>query len=126
LAGRIELTGELDGTAFEAAWRSADLYVASSRHEGFGMAVAEAVARGLPVVTTAAGALDDWLDRRAALIVPAGDAAALRRAVMSVLDDPDLRQRLRGGALAARAALPRWDDTARSVDEALREALVPA
>jgi glycosyltransferase involved in cell wall biosynthesis len=120
LEERIELAGELDGGAFEAAWRGADLYVASSRHEGYGMAVAEALARGLPVVTTAAGAVGEWIDRRAALVVPIGEVATLRAALASLLDDANRRRHLRDGARTAGAGLPSWDDTARIVDAALR------
>ncbi len=70
LQDRVHLAGELDDDALEEVWRGADIYVASSRHEGFGMAIAEAISRGLPVVTTAAGAVSEWLSPSAALIVP--------------------------------------------------------
>ncbi len=120
LSDRVAFAGILEGEAFEDAWAEADLYVAASRHEGYGMAVAEAVARGLPVVTTTAGAVESWLDRRAALVVPAGDVMALREALARALDEPALRRSLRDGALAAAAALPRWEATAAVVDAALR------
>jgi glycosyltransferase involved in cell wall biosynthesis len=119
LEDRVDLAGGLEGEPFEALWREADLYVASSRHEGFGMAVAEAVARGLPIVTTTAGAVEGWLDRRAALIVPVGDMQELRRALARVLDEPELRRRLQEGARAATAALPSWDAAAATVHAAL-------
>jgi glycosyltransferase involved in cell wall biosynthesis len=119
LGGRVDLAGALESESFEEAWREADLFVAASRHEGFGMAVAEAVARGLPVVTTAAGAVESWLDRRAAIVVPVGDVVRLRGALQRTMDEPELRAALRAGALAAAAALPSWDGTAGGVDAAL-------
>jgi glycosyltransferase involved in cell wall biosynthesis len=119
LGSRIELRGELDGQAFEDVWREADLYVAASRLEGFGMAVAEAVARGLPVVTTAAGAIGTWIDRRAALVIENDDEAELSRALRRAIDEPELRRSLRHGALVARAALPAWSTTASIVSRAL-------
>ncbi|HMR32105.1 MAG TPA: glycosyltransferase family 4 protein [Geminicoccaceae bacterium] len=119
LDGRVSFLGALGGAAFEAEWRRARLFVASSRHEGFGMAVAEAVARGLPVVTTTAGAVEGWLDRRAAIMVPVGDVAALREALRRVLDEPGLRRALHDGAVAAAANLPSWQATAATVDSAL-------
>ncbi len=124
LDGRVSFLGALDGERFEAAWRWADLFVASSRHEGFGMAVAEAVARGLPVITTTAGAVEGWLDRRAALVVPVGDLAALGEALRRALDEPELRLALHAGALAAAAVLPSWEATAATVDAALRATAV--
>ena len=123
LTDRVEFAGILEGEAFEATWSQSDLYVAASRHEGYGMAVAEAVARGLPVVTTTAGAVESWLDRQAALVVPAGDLLALRGALARAFDEPALRQSLRQGARAAAAALPRWEETATVVDAALRRLL---
>jgi glycosyltransferase involved in cell wall biosynthesis len=123
LADRVDLAGALEGEPFEAAWREADIYVAASRHEGFGMAMAEAVARGLPIVTTAAGAVEEWLDRRAALVVPVGDAPAMRAALARALDQPALRQSLCEGARAASGALPRWERTAAIADAALAAVL---
>ena len=67
------------------------------------MAIAEAVAAGLPVVTTAAGAVGEWLDPGASVVVPVGDVAALRAAVGALLDRPARRAELRAAALAAGA-----------------------
>jgi len=119
LADRVQLVGELDDDNLNRVWQEADLFVAASRHEGFGMAVAEAVARGLPVVTTAAGAVSEWLGDPVAIVVPTGDVEALRAAIARAVSDPDVRARLRQGAQAARNGLPRWDETATVVDAAL-------
>lgn len=115
LDDRVTLHGELAEAELETLWRDADLYVASSRHEGYGMAVAEAVARGLPVVTTDAGAVGGWLERTAALVVASGDGRALREALRRVLDEVGLREALRAGAVAARARLLGWAATAEAV-----------
>lgn len=119
LEGQVTLTGEMEEAPLAALWSRADLYVSASALEGFGMAVAEAVGRGLPVVTTAAGAVAGWLDRRAAVIVDVGDADALRRAIEGLLDMPGRLAALRQGALAARAALPAWNEAGAIVDNAL-------
>ena len=123
LGDRITLTGELDEAALERAWARADAYVAASRHEGFGMAIAEAVSRGLPVMTTAAGAVAEWLSRDAALIVPTGDARTLGSAIGRYLSDPETRAALRRGSALQRQRLLRWSDTAARVDASL--ALMP-
>ncbi len=118
------LTGALDAAELEPLWQSADLYVAASRHEGYGMAIAEAISRGIPVVSTDAGAVGQWIDRRAAIIVPVGDRAALGSALERALSEPALRQQLRDGALSARARLPAWRQSARIVSDRLA-ALTP-
>jgi glycosyltransferase involved in cell wall biosynthesis len=119
LADRIELAGEVEDGELDRFWSAADLFVSSSAHEGFGMAVGEAIAHGLPVVTTAAGAVADWLDRRAAIVVGVGDADALRAAIGRLLDDRRCREKLRVGAVQARDDLPSWADAGNIVDRAL-------
>lgn len=119
LADRIAFTDELEDAELVPLWRDADLYVSASAFEGFGIALAEAVAAGLPVVTTAAGAVPGWLDPRASTVVPVGDVAALRAAIGRVLDDPGRRRSMRDGALAARDALPTSEACVDAVEAAL-------
>jgi glycosyltransferase involved in cell wall biosynthesis len=86
----------------------ADAVVLPSFFEGYGMVLAEALARGLPVVSTTAGAIPDTVPRDAGVLVPPGDALALRAALASLLDEPVWRTRLAAGARVARVALPTW------------------
>lgn len=109
---RVELRGELVGAALEAAFDKADLFVSASGYEGYGMALAEALARGLPIVAAAGGAVADWLPREAALLVRPEDETALVDALALAIADPALRLRLREGAIAARGGLPRWEEQA--------------
>lgn len=120
LSDRVELVGEIDDAALARIWDRTDLFVSASHCEGFGMAIGEAIACGLPVVATDAGAVGGWVDRRAVSVVPSGDAPALSAAIARLLDDPELRARMGEAALLARAALPSWDETGRIVDAALR------
>ena len=108
LGERIPWLGELDDAALAARYHQASLCVLPSYYEGFGMVVTEAVARGLPVITTDGGALPQTLPDGAGLVVPAGDAAALAEALRQWLDDRALRQRLMRGALEARSGLASW------------------
>jgi glycosyltransferase involved in cell wall biosynthesis len=119
LSSRVTITGELAAGALARHWRTADVYVAASRHEGYGMAIAEAFAHGLPVVTTEAGAVGAWIGHRGALVVPTGNVPQLRAALADVLTKPSLRARLRRAALARRHALPTWEATAEVVDSVL-------
>jgi glycosyltransferase involved in cell wall biosynthesis len=109
LAGRISFRGEAGPEALAAAYDGADLFVAPSLYEGYGMALAEALARGLPAVATRTGAAEALVGQDAGLLVPPGDVAALRAALARLLDDPAARRRCAQGAARVRARLPRWD-----------------
>jgi glycosyltransferase involved in cell wall biosynthesis len=108
LQDRVALAGEVPSEVLAAAYRAADLFVLPSFHEGYGMAYAEALAHGLPIVATTAGAIPDTVPGNAALLVPPGDAAALRDALRAVLSDRALRGRLAAAAAAAARTLPDW------------------
>ncbi|SFN03708.1 glycosyltransferase family 4 protein [Variovorax sp. OV329] len=109
LADRIVLHGEQDEAGLQRLYAAADAFVLPSYHEGYGMALAEAIARGLPVISTRAGAIADTVPEAAGLLVPPGDAAALRAGLQRLMDDGAWRGQLRAGALAARDALPDWE-----------------
>ena len=94
-------------------------FVLPSFHEGYGMALAEAIAHGLPVVSTRAGAIADTVPGTAGMLVPPGDVPALRAALQRLLADAAWRAQLRGGALAARAALPSWASSSERFAHAL-------
>ena len=64
LEDRVSLAGDLDAAALAALYDRADLFVLPTLYEGYGMAVAEALARGLPVVSTATGAIPESRRRR--------------------------------------------------------------
>jgi glycosyltransferase involved in cell wall biosynthesis len=120
LTKRVTLVGEAAPDALDAYYAGADLFVLASYLEGYGMAHAEALARGLPMVTTAAGAVPDTVPSNAAVIVPPGDRGALARALGAIIDDPKARATLTEGARAARAKLPTWAATCEHFDAALR------
>jgi glycosyltransferase involved in cell wall biosynthesis len=76
-------------------WAEARVYVQPSREEGFGLAAAEAMAGGLPVVASDVGGLGDLLDHGdAGILVPPDDPGALADAVRRLLDDEALAARL--------------------------------
>lgn len=114
LARRVTFTGEIAGAALDAAYDAADLFVLPSFHEGYGMAYAEALARGLPVIGTTAGAIPQTVPASAGLLVPPGDAAALTAALARFLEDRELRASLRRGAASARQRLPDWPAAGRA------------
>lgn len=119
LSGRIVLAGEKPPDSLEVDYDRADLFVLPSFHEGYGMAIAEALARGLPVVATRAGAIPDTLPGDAGILVPPGDPAALAVALASLIDAPARRAELAAGARAARARLSPWEDACERFANAL-------
>jgi glycosyltransferase involved in cell wall biosynthesis len=121
LDGRVTLAGELDAAALAACYGRADVFVLPTFHEGYGMAIAEALARGLPIVTTTAGAVPDTVPPDAALLVSPGDVGALRAALGRVLDEAGLRARLADGARRSRAGLPTWPQACARFARALGE-----
>ena len=122
LEDRVRLHGELAPAALEAAWDAADLLVSPSLYEGYGMVVAEALARGLPVVATDVGAVAGLVGEEAGLVVPAGDLPALVHALDRLLGEAALRRRLVAGATRVRARLPGWEQACRRIAAALQEA----
>ncbi len=109
LEARVTLHGELDDAALARRYAQADVFVLASYLEGYGMALAEAIAHGLPVVSTTGGAIPETVPTDAALLVPPGDAEALTAALRRLLEEPALAARLAAAARAARAKLPSWD-----------------
>ncbi len=100
-------------------YRNADIFVLPSLHEGFGMAFAEAMSHGVPVIGCAAGAVPEVVPPEAGILVPPQSPDALREALARLIGDAGLRARMGIGAREAVDKLPRWDDTARIVAEAL-------
>jgi len=118
LAGRISFTGSVDTSALFRLYDRADIFVMSSLYEGYGMVLTEALARGLPIVTTLSGAGAEALPDAAALKVPPGDATALAKALAKLIDAPAERRQRADAAWAAAGDLPRWSETARIVAQA--------
>src|SRR6185503_6037221 len=108
LRKRVSLLGDLDRETLERQYARADVFVLPSYLEGYGMALAEAVAFGLPVVSTTAGAIPETVPANAAMLVAPGDSRALAKALASLIDDPARRAALAANARAARASLPTW------------------
>ena len=119
LVDRVRLAGVLDRAALDACYARADAFVLATFHEGYGMALAEAVARGLPIVSTRVGAVPDTVPDDAGLHVPPGNVAALRDALARVIDDAALRARLAAGARRARERLSTWEEACARLEDAL-------
>jgi len=120
---RTVVVGRLDHRALLGHLAWAQLAVLPSYSESFGLAIAEAQAAGLPVVTYRAGAIPEVVeDRVTGLLVKPGDIGGLAEAVRVLLTDPQLRYRM---GLAGRERVRRlfsWENTARTILDSLRGA----
>jgi glycosyltransferase involved in cell wall biosynthesis len=119
LGGRIALLGAVPPERLSELYTSADLFVLASRFEGYGMAYAEAIAHGLPVVGTTAGAIPETVPAGAGVLVAPDDAGALAHALRRIIESSDKRHVLAAAARAAAYALPRWQDSAKPFARAL-------
>jgi glycosyltransferase involved in cell wall biosynthesis len=121
LGERITLAGAVDDATLEQLYASADLFVMPSLFEGYGMVLAEAMARGLPVVCTTGGAAAETVPDAAAIKVAPGDAGALSAALATAIGDDTLRASLAEASWTAGESLPRWTDTARIIADVIKD-----
>ena len=95
LTERVSLLGRVSQSYLASLYTAADIFVLSSRDEGFGLVLAEAMGSGCPVLATAVGAAADLLRHdETAWLVPPQDARALSNGVRLLLTDPQRRARL--------------------------------
>jgi glycosyltransferase involved in cell wall biosynthesis len=125
--GRVSFPGPRIGVDLDRSYAAADLLVLASRAETYGMVVAEALARGLPVVAADVGGVTEALGHgadgiRPGLLVASEDAAALGAALRAWLGDAALRGRLRRAAGERRQSLRRWPATTSVIAGVLAEA----
>jgi glycosyltransferase involved in cell wall biosynthesis len=126
LEHRVILAGARRGPELAAAYGVADLLVHPSRAETYGMVVAEALSRGLPVIAGHVGGVPESLGvtrdgRMPGLLIPPGDITGLADALRLWLCDEDLRRGLRDAARRRRSELRGWPDTAAHVARVLEE-----
>ena len=124
LAGRVRCPGECEPDHLDDLYHHASLFVLPSHYEGYGMALADALARGLPVVSTTGGAIPHTVPGDASVLVPPGNDAALAEALRSLLTPGTGTRRRAELAVAARRhaqGLPDWTQAAQAFAEATLE-----
>lgn len=125
IAQRVTFAGEVDAAALEALYHRADVFALATWWEGYGMAAAEALARGLPVAVTAGGAIADLVPVEAGVVSPPGDVVSLTKAMRRLLFDHALRAEMAEAAWQAGQRLPRWQDRAGAFLAELERASAP-
>lgn len=108
LSAQVTLAGEVPPATLEQLYCDADLFVLPTRQEGYGMAVAEALVHGLPVISTRVGGIAELVGTDAGLLVATGDVRGLTAALERVLTDPALLQALTKGAATVATTLTDW------------------
>ena len=102
LRPRVRVVPRIDRDELARLYRDSDAFVFPSLYEGFSRAIVEAMASGLPIVTTQVGvAIDALVDGASAMIVPPARPDALVSAVDALVRDPALAASLGGNARAA-------------------------
>ncbi len=119
IANRVRFAGEATDAALEALWREADIFALATHWEGYGMAVAEALKRGLPVAVTAGGAAGSLVTPEAGVVCQPGDHINLSKALRRLIFDATLRHDMAEAAWQVGQTLPSWQTQAREFAQAL-------
>jgi glycosyltransferase involved in cell wall biosynthesis len=117
---RVRFAGEV--AAMEPLWAAADLFALATHWEGYGMAAAEALARGIPLAITTGGALADLVPSAAGVIAPPGNVVSLGKAMRRAIFDTGLRAEMAEAAWRAGQSLPRWADRATAFQREIEQA----
>jgi glycogen synthase len=122
VSDRIRFLGHPDDPTYRAVFAGAAALVLPSDYESFGLVLLEAMAAGLPVISTRVGGIPEVVEEgRTALLVPSGNVPALRAALSAVLADPKRARELGAAGRARVEERFSWRRTADSVRQVYRE-----
>lgn len=122
LGDTVRFTGRISQEAFSRYYAEATMAVIPSLYEGFGMPAGEAMACGVPVISTSGGALPEVVGD-AGILVPPADKPALKEAILALLNDPEKRRSLGEAGLARVKNSLTWRHAAQKTVEVYREAI---
>ncbi|HDQ03103.1 MAG TPA: glycosyltransferase family 1 protein [Deltaproteobacteria bacterium] len=118
----VHFTGRIANEDFADYYAKSAIAVVPSLYEGFGIPALEAMASGVPLITSSGGALPEVVGE-AGMIVPPADASALAGAITYLLNNPEERKRYAKAGLDRVASLFSWSKAAREVTSVYREAI---
>ncbi|MBU2226674.1 MAG: glycosyltransferase family 4 protein [Proteobacteria bacterium] len=122
LGDTVRFTGRIGHEEFTRYYAEATIAVIPSLYEGFGMPAGEAMACGIPVISTTGGALPEVVGD-AGILVPPADTEALQKAIVALLNDPEKRRRLGQAGIERVKNSLTWRHAAQKTVEVYREAM---
>jgi len=121
----VRFAGVLKGEDLQAAYNAASVFVLPTLEDGSALVQAEAMAVGLPVITTTHSGGDDFItDREQGLVVPPADVDALTDALQELADSPELCSKLGEAALTRAREMGGWDVAAGKLVAAFEHAML--
>jgi glycosyltransferase involved in cell wall biosynthesis len=118
----VRFTGRIENEEFADYYAKSTIAVVPSLYEGFGIPAAEAMACGVPLISTSGGALPEVVGD-AGIIVPPADAKALAGAIQRLLQSPEERKKYARAGLTRVNSVFSWKKAAQEVVEVYREAI---
>ena len=119
IARQVDFVGEVTGDALEALWQKADLFALATHWEGYGMAIAEALKRGVPVAVSDGGAAGKLVTETSGVVCPVGDWINLSKALRRMIFGAELRYEMAEAAWQVGQTLPDWRTQVREFTQAL-------
>jgi glycosyltransferase involved in cell wall biosynthesis len=119
IAQRVHFAGEVVDAALKALWRDSDLFALATYWEGYGMAIAEALKRGLPVAVCSGGAAGNLVTPESGVVCPPGEQTNLSKALRRLIFGASLRRVMAEAAWQLGQTLPSWQMQARGFAQAL-------
>lgn len=108
IADRVTMPGLLQGAALEAQWARTDVFALATRFEGFGMAIAEALARGIPPAITDGGAAGSLVPLEAGCVAKVDDQVTYSKMLRRMIFDTRVRKMMADVAWEFGQTLPDW------------------
>jgi glycosyltransferase involved in cell wall biosynthesis len=118
----VHFTGRIRNEEFAGYYSKATIAVVPSLYEGFGLPAAEAMACGVPLISTSGGALPEVVGD-AGIIVPPADAGALAREITFLFNHPDQRKKMAQAGIERVDAIFNWSKAAGDMVDVYREAI---
>ena len=124
LDGRIEFVGECDSVQLDRFYKRASVFVLPSHYEGYGMVLAEALVRGLPIISTNGGAIPDTVPPDTGVLVPPGNEDALSDAIRTFIDGTNgatIRTQYAEAARRYASTMQTWESAVSQMEDAITE-----
>lgn len=112
LEDRVTFHGSVERETLQSLYERAHLFTLPSHYEGYGMAYAEAIVAGLPVIGTTGGAIPRTVPENCGILIEPGNLQELQNALNALINDSNLRQRFRTAAVNSRNLFPDWKGSA--------------